>query len=403
VKIYFLVNIFPIISQTFVIDNITQIAKRCIPFKILTFKKNSFEEVSHLEKYNKHIKQDLIHEIRDTRKGFLRYFYSFLFLTNPRNLFFFIKVSYERRQLSFFHIYQMKAFYNISKKDIVHVHFANSIYYLIDFIKIGYISPKVLISVHGKDIIWLERFSRVKENMRFIDKFIFRILCNSNFTRNNLLNLGFRESQLIVHYLGVDITFFKPTKSLTEKKEKLNLVSVGRLINLKGHRYAIKAVKILKDKGVDLNYNIIGDGPDYKKLKKLIIEENLCDIVKLRGIKNKSDIRKYYDKADIFLFPSTFCDKTGRCEAFGVASIEAQAMGLPVIGFNSGGFPETIIEGATGFSVEDRNIVEFASKIAYLNNNPLILFKMRNNAITNISNNFSSTKADQELVKSYNF
>jgi colanic acid/amylovoran biosynthesis glycosyltransferase len=218
-----------------------------------------------------------------------------------------------------------------------------------------------------------------------------------------LLNLGFRESQLIVHYLGVDITFFKPTKSLTEKKEKLNLVSVGRLINLKGHRYAIKAVKILKDKGVDLNYNIIGDGPDYKKLKKLIIEENLCDIVKLRGIKNKSDIRKYYDKADIFLFPSTFCDKTGRCEAFGVASIEAQAMGLPVIGFNSGGFPETIIEGATGFSVEDRNIVEFASKIAYLNNNPLILFKMRNNAITNISNNFSSTKADQELVKSYNF
>ena len=59
---------------------------------------------------------------------------------------------------------------------------------------------------------------------------------------------------------------------------------------------------------------------------------------------------------------STYDDNTNREEALGVSAIEAQACGLPVIGFKSGGVPEAVLHNKTGLLVEDRNIDELVAK-----------------------------------------
>jgi colanic acid/amylovoran biosynthesis glycosyltransferase len=79
----------------------------------------------------------------------------------------------------------------------------------------------------------------------------------------------------------------------------------------------------------------------------------------------QKEIIKMLRISDLFLMTSTFEDSTGRREAFGLVSIEAQSMGLPVVGFKSGGFQETILEGITGFSVDDRKYNEMAKKVEF--------------------------------------
>ena len=98
--------------------------------------------------------------------------------------------------------------------------------------------------------------------------------------------------------------------------------------------------------------------------------------------------------------PSTK-DNSGRSEAFGVVSLEAQAMGLPIIGFDAGGFPDTIIDGITGFLVEDKNIEKMASTIEKLILDQNLLAEMSKQAINNTITNFNVHKTTGQYFKLY--
>lgn len=401
-KVFFLIRNFPILSQTFVIDNILSVAEEKIPFKILTYKKNEvYKNVADSSKVKDYIKEKNIEEIKEQSSGFIRFFESILYLLNPKKFYFFLKLSILRKKLSFSHIYQMKSFSKIGKDSVLHVHFANSIYHMKDFLKVGFISPNVIVSIHGKDTIWLERFVRHNSNVELLESTVNKFLCNSRFTKEKLLEYGFSSKKLKVHYLGIDTFFFRPYQTTKTITNELNLISVGRLIQLKGHYYAILAVEKLVLNGVNVRYKIIGEGPEFLPLSKMIKEKKLDNIVELCGRMNKLEIKHELNNSDLFLFPSTFCDKTKRREAFGIASLEAQSMGLPVIGFNSGGFVETIIDNQTGYIVEDRNSDELAYRIQNLYNDNKLLMKMCKNAKSHVREHFDARKSNQLLLNLY--
>jgi colanic acid/amylovoran biosynthesis glycosyltransferase len=77
-------------------------------------------------------------------------------------------------------------------------------------------------------------------------------------------------------------------------------------------------------------------------------------------------------------------------------------MGLPVIGFNSGGFVETIIDNETGYIVEDRNSNELANKIQLLFHDKELRMKMSKNAKSHVRENFDAKKSNQLLLNLYN-
>ena len=403
-KIFFFIRYFPVLSQTFVIDNIINVAKSKFDFKIITAKKQIIQDnIADQTTFDKYINQKQILELKDDSKGFSRYLNSLFFLLNIWNLYYFIKIVLLKKNLSFKYIYYLKIYSMFNKNDIIHVHFANSLHYLLDYFRINYIKSNLILSVHGKDLLWLEQILKRNNNRKLLEKHLKYILCNSYYTKKLLLNMGIANSKLKINYLGVDTNFFSFSNNDRKSKcgESFKLISVGRVVQLKGHEFAIRAVKMLIDNGLNVSYFIIGDGSEIGKVRNLIDKMNMNDYVKLIGEKNKCQIKNYLSNCDVFLYPSTYCNDTKRKETFGVASIEAQAMGLPVIGFDIGGFPETMKDDVTGFLVKDRDVIGLSQKIKKLYNNQTLLNKMSTNAINFINENYSQNLTNKALLKFY--
>lgn len=110
---------------------------------------------------------------------------------------------------------------------------------------------------------------------------------------------------------------------------------------------------------------LVGDGPERYMLEELCRELDLCDRVKFLG--KVTDTRHVLEIADIFVLPS-------ETESFGLAALEAMAVGVPVISSNTGGIPEVNVHGVTGYlsnvgDVEDmaKNTLEILKDAATLN------------------------------------
>ncbi|MDK2771719.1 MAG: glycosyltransferase, partial [Flavobacterium sp.] len=127
---------------------------------------------------------------------------------------------------------------------------------------------------------------------------------------------------------------------------------------------------------------------------------NILDVVSLLGIKTQDYIKEIFKTIYIFLMYS-IKDSTGREETQGVVSAEAQAMGLPVVAFNSGGVPYTIKENETGFLIEQKNIEKYAEAIAFLIDNPEVYEKMSLQAPKFIENNLSNIFVFDKLLTIY--
>jgi colanic acid/amylovoran biosynthesis glycosyltransferase len=161
-----------------------------------------------------------------------------------------------------------------------------------------------------------------------------------------------------------------------------------------------EVAKDLKDKGYDVQYNLVGSGAELEKLQDLIVQLQLEDTVFLLGTKDQSEIKSLLESHHLFLMTST-SDEKGRREAFGVVSLEAQSMGLPVIGFKSGGFPETISEGKTGYTVEDRNVEAMSLAIETVINDSLLFESMSMEAVKHVSANFSKENTTDKYIQLY--
>jgi colanic acid/amylovoran biosynthesis glycosyltransferase len=199
--------------------------------------------------------------------------------------------------------------------------------------------------------------------------------------------------------MGIDTSFFLP-KENPSKKRKIQLLSVGRLSKEKGHELGIQAASNLVKEGFNFNYFIVGDGKEKDNLKRLIEKLHLRKHVKMLGFKSQSEIKKLMQETDVFLMTSTY-DETGRREAQGVVTAEAQACGLPVVAFRSGGVPYTLEEGKTGFLAEENNVAEFTQHLRKLCTDGTLRKQMGRKGRKFIEDNFCQTKLAQKQICLY--
>ncbi len=143
----------------------------------------------------------------------------------------------------------------------------------------------------------------------------------------------------------------------------LRLLSVGRLHWKKGHEYALGAVKRLTEKGIAVDYRIVGEGEHRDSTEFAIRDFGIAENVRLLGALPAGEVRELYAWADVLVHPSL-------TEAFGVAVAEAQAMQLPVVCSDAGGLGENVVDGVTGIVVPRRDSRVFAKAIARLARNP---------------------------------
>lgn len=149
-----------------------------------------------------------------------------------------------------------------------------------------------------------------------------------------------------VVYTGLDLKKMIFSNDYSVSKT-LQIISVGRSHWIKGYSYALRACKILKDKGLAFHYTIIGAAGE-EELQFLIADLGLEDFVSLEGRASQPQVISKMQNADLLLMPSIE-------EGLPNVAVEAMAIGLPVLSTNCGGVPELITHGAEGWLVPTRD------------------------------------------------
>ena len=146
-------------------------------------------------------------------------------------------------------------------------------------------------------------------------------------------------------------------------------MTVGRLVEKKGIEYVLRAVRVLADRGVEVEYRILGDGPRRDRLAALAAELGVADRVHLQGRHGQQAVREGVEGSDVLVAASvTAAD--GDEEGIPNVLKEAMALGLPVVGTRHAGIPELIEDGVSGFLVPERDEAALADALQRLARDP---------------------------------
>jgi colanic acid/amylovoran biosynthesis glycosyltransferase len=399
-KIVFKVKSFPTVSETFVVNNVVEAIKCGFDVSVITDKKNTAAKSSQENLLKDFVVLDKTFVFTQPKLRYKRYIKAFLLLLNPVLFYFFIKYVRFKKKRDLTLLFCLAFYYPHRKATAFHVHFGNTVEPLFELKKIGFIKSKIIVTFHGYDAHDLPKGPKLNKINKDFKKYVADITVNSAYLKNKLMNKSFSHQRISIVPIGIDSNFFTRKNSLTSEDGYFRLLSVGRLVSFKGHHFGVRVIKLLLDRGHNVKYSIIGEGPELPQLKILINKLKLNDSINLYGKKNQSEIKDFLNLSNVFLMTSTV-DATGRREDFGVVSLEAQAMELPVVGFNSGGFPETIIDGKTGFLVQDQDVEGMVAAVEKLIHDRSLLQQMGKNAREHVLQNFSFEKTTKKYLELY--
>jgi colanic acid/amylovoran biosynthesis glycosyltransferase len=176
-----------------------------------------------------------------------------------------------------------------------------------------------------------------------------RFIAVSDYIARKLVEQGFPREKIQVHYIGVDTVQFRPDPAVPRKRIVL---FVGRLIQNKGCEYLIRAMEPIQREMPDAELVILGDGPLRTVLEKQA--KAVLQRYRFLGFQSSEAVRDWMTQASVLCTPS-IVDASGAAEGFGIVFIEAQACGLPVVSFSTGGIPEAVAHGETGYLAPEKD------------------------------------------------
>jgi phosphatidylinositol alpha-1,6-mannosyltransferase len=175
---------------------------------------------------------------------------------------------------------------------------------------------------------------------------------------------------------GIDTDHFAPDSNSAQLRKDLGLVdkkvivSVGRLVHRKGQDVLIQSLPAILAKHPTAHILMIGEGPYRSELTKLVNRLNLSNSVTFIGRIQYADLPRYICVGDLFAMPSRSRLAGLEVEGLGIVYLEASSCALPVIAGRSGGAPDAVDEGVTGFSVDGTSTSEVSSAIIELLDDP---------------------------------
>jgi colanic acid/amylovoran biosynthesis glycosyltransferase len=238
------------------------------------------------------------------------------------------------------------------RDDIVHAHFGYSGRAAAFLGKAG-MARRIITTFHGSDV---NRYPRIHGRAVYDALFqagdLFTV--NTDFTGGKLRQLGCDPEKIRVLPVGLEIHSFSFKERIFPQDGRLCILTVGRLVEKKGHRYMIRALPEIVKRYPHVQYLIVGDGELDSCLRSLAEEMNLEGHVRFLGSLPAEQVRTVYDQAHLFVLPSvTAAD--GDMEGQGLVLQEAQACGLPVVSTYHNGIPDGILEGQSGFLVPEQD------------------------------------------------
>lgn len=403
-RIAFLVGVFPKISETFILNQITGLLDRGHEIDIYAVKRGVVSVMhSDVKNYNLF---DKTYFLRDTKiplnkierviKGFTLFLK--VFSKKPkaalRSLNFF---KYGKRAFSLELLYKIFPFVGKKPYDIIQCHFGTMGSFGVLLREIGSIEGKIITTFHGGDMsIYIRKHGTNVYRYLFDKGDLF--LPISEKWRQKLIEMGCDRRKIIVHRMGVDINKFKYSPGV--KSKSIKLLSVGNLVEKKGLEYGIRAVAKVIKKHPDIKYNIAGDGPLRSELEHLIKELKVEDKIKILGRQLQKQVMKLMQEANIMIAPSV-TSAEGDQEGIPVVLMEAMAIGLPIISTTHSGIPELVQDGKSGFLIPERDADSLKEKLLYLIEHPGIWKKMGRAGRSFVEKHYNIHKLNDTLVEIY--
>ena len=205
---------------------------------------------------------------------------------------------------------------------------------------------------------------------------------------------GFDEAKIKLIYNGIDI----PTLNAMRRSEAsvIHIGTVGRMVPVKDFGLFLRTGAVLRKKGVNARFSILGDGPLKEDLIRLAQDLQLEGMVEFEM--PRADPQEYYESLDLYMNTSVH-------EGMPLSILEAMASGTPVVASKVGGIPEIIAHGEQGFLVSNRDPEEFANRCLELIRDPRLRIAMGRKAYERVASSFSGNQmaeAYHHLYRSLN-
>jgi phosphatidyl-myo-inositol dimannoside synthase len=254
---------------------------------------------------------------------------------------------------------------------------------------------------HGHEI-WWARLPAVRRLLRRIGDSCDHLTTISDFTEHRIagaLSRGARQ-RLLRLAPPVDLARFRPPQTAAARCPA-RCIAVARLIPQKGLFTLLRAWWTVMDRavasGAGRELVVVGDGPLRNRLERSIRDLELSNCVRLTGALSRADVINQLQRAAVFALPVRTRLAGLNPEGLGLAAIEAAACGLPVIVGDSGGAPETVKDGETGFVVPSDDHQLLAERISRLLDDPGLARQMGVRGRSHVSAHFSSESARAKL------
>ena len=393
---------FPKLSETFVVNQIVLAKKLGYQVKVLVEEVLEIKENANLDIFKQFKIADSIvledYDIPKNRiwrwiKGAFLLFKNIVYWPGIYKAFRFTK----KKNIQL--IYQFDFYRKFRNTDIFHIQFGNNKNPVDLLKKCGFLKSNIVVSFHGHDLFFPIN-NRIPNNGYYNDLFACssHLIANTPFLKQKLLELGAPESKIKIIPVTVNTDFFFPLNK--NNKPTIRLVSVGRLEKFKGHIFGIKALELLLKKGYALEYVIAGGGSLMRNLEREVSKMGLSSNVIFKNMLTQKEVREVLQNSDIFLMTSV-TDKQYGVETQGLVTAEAQACGLPVVAFRSGGVPYTLDEDRSGLLCKEKDISCFVSKIETLILDKELRKKMGENGREFVEKNFSEKSVIARWNKVY--
>lgn len=224
-------------------------------------------------------------------------------------------------------------------------------------------------TAHAKDI-YLRRLNPDDLLQLKISRAKFVVTCTKA-NRDYLERLNPAGTPIHAIYHGLDTSKFAPATTTGERDGHSPaplILSVGRLVEKKGFPYLVEACRRLKDKGHQFRCRIVGGmGADSDRVRALIGELQLDDVVTLSQAVTQEELTRIYQQATIFALPCQVLDNGDR-DGIPNVLVEAMATEMPVVSTAVSAIPELIEDGVTGLLAPQKDAAALAAAIEELLN-----------------------------------
>jgi glycosyltransferase involved in cell wall biosynthesis len=222
-----------------------------------------------------------------------------------------------------------------------------------------FLAKPFTVTARGSDINLLAEFALPRRLIRWAAIRAAASITVSQALKDKLLSLGADEKKVHVFRNGVDLDHFVPMESVACKKKfgvgSCTLLSVGNLIELKGHHLIVQAMPFLPQ----CNLLIVGDGEMKPSLEALVASLGVRDRVRFLAAVHQPELVEIYNAAEILVLASAR-------EGMPNVVLEAMACDTPVAATAVGGVPEIVCDPSAGVLIKNRDVESIVEGVTHL-------------------------------------